>query len=167
MEFRQGNHPVHALATYNRRRVAVTATKKSQELIPLACRRKKVDQRKSPLGRPRGRRGRYLFTVRGDTRVPIFNSNSLAMRSSPHEGFSFAIRRISVCNSEGIGGRPGPDFSRQNSFHPARCQRISVSGRTTTSAPRQSKSRDSKVRPIRVGGLSCSGSARADQGEVS
>jgi MFS family permease len=29
------------------------------------------------------------------------------MRSSPHEGFSFAIRRISARNSVGIGGRPG------------------------------------------------------------
>jgi hypothetical protein len=84
----------------------------------LGVQAQKVDQRKSPLGRPRGRRGRYLFTVRGDTRIPIFNSNSLAMRSSPHAGFSFAIRRISARSSRGIGGRPGRDFSRQNNFHP-------------------------------------------------
>jgi hypothetical protein len=32
--------------------VAVTATKKSQAMIPWACRRRKVDQRKSPLGEP-------------------------------------------------------------------------------------------------------------------
>lgn len=34
---------------------------------PRACRRKNVDQRKSPRGRPGGRRGKYLRTVRGDT----------------------------------------------------------------------------------------------------
>ena len=44
----------------------------------------KVDQRKSPLGRPRGRRGRYLLTVRGDTRIPIFTSNSLAYKVGKH-----------------------------------------------------------------------------------
>jgi len=96
------------------------------------------------------RSGKFLLTVRGDTRIPSFNSNSLAMRSSPHEGFSSAIWRISTCSSTGIGGRPGRDFNRQNSSHPARCQRISVSGRTTVSAPRQSKSCDSRVRAMRV-----------------
>ena len=35
------------------------------------------------LGRPRGRRGRDLSTVQGDTRIPSFNSNSLVIRSSP------------------------------------------------------------------------------------
>jgi hypothetical protein len=96
---------------------------------------------------------RYLFTVRADTRIPSFSSNSLAMRSSPHyEGFSFAIRRINARNSAEIGGRPRRDFMRQNNFQPARCQRISVSGRTTVSAPRQSKSCDSRVRAIRVAG---------------
>ena len=50
-----------------------------------------------------GRGGRYLFTVRGDTRMPSFNSNSLPIRSSPHEGFSLAIQRIRACNSRGMG----------------------------------------------------------------
>jgi hypothetical protein len=36
-------------------------------LILRACRRRKVDQRISRLGRCVGRRGRYLFTVRGET----------------------------------------------------------------------------------------------------
>lgn len=54
--------------------------------------RRKVDQRRSPLGRPRGRHGRYFLTVRGETRIPSFRSSSLAMRSSPHNGFSPAIR---------------------------------------------------------------------------
>jgi hypothetical protein len=42
----------------------------------------------------------------GRHRIPIFSSNSLAMRPSPHEGFSFAIRRINACSPPGIGGRP-------------------------------------------------------------
>jgi len=134
-------------------------------MIPWACRRRKVDQRKSPFGRPRGRRGKYLLTVRGDTRIPSFNINSLAMRSSPHEGFSSAIWRISTCSSTGIGGRPGRDFNRQNSFHPARCKRISVSGRTTVSASRQSKSCDSRVR--RCAWLNqCVGALRRAQGRA-
>jgi hypothetical protein len=44
--------------------------------------------------RPGGRRDRYVLTVRGDSRIPSFTRNSLAMRSSPHGGFSFAFRRI-------------------------------------------------------------------------
>lgn len=49
-------------------------------------------------------------------------------------------------------GRPGRDFSRQNNVHPARCQRIIVSGRTTTRASRQLKNRESNAREIRVTG---------------
>ena len=45
-------------------------------------------------GGPNGTFGRYLRTVRGDTRRPSFSNNSSAMRSSPHEGFSRAILRI-------------------------------------------------------------------------
>ncbi len=72
------------------------------------------------------------------------------MRSSPQSGFSVAMRRISWRSSSGIGGRPGLDLMRQNSRQPARCQRISVSGRTTTRASRQSKSRESNASDTRV-----------------
>ena len=92
----------------------------------------------------------YLRTVRGETRKPSFSSNSLAILSSPHSGFSMAIRRISWRSSSGIGGRPGLDLQRQNRRHPARCQRINVSGRTTTRASRQSKSRESNASDTRV-----------------
>ena len=92
----------------------------------------------------------YLRTVRGETRRPSFNSNSLAIRSSPQIGFSVAMRRISRRSSSGIGGRPGLDLMRQNRRQPARCQRISVSGRTTTRASRQSKSRESNASDTRV-----------------
>ena len=51
--------------------------------------------------------GRYLRTVRGDTRRPSLSNSSLAMRSSPQDGLSRAIRRMSACRSGGIGGRPG------------------------------------------------------------
>jgi hypothetical protein len=79
-------------------------------------------------------------------------SSSLAMRSSPHDGFSFPIRRMSLCNSSGIGGRPGWDCSRQNNFRAARCHRIIVSGPTTTSASRQSQHFESIVSETRVTG---------------
>jgi hypothetical protein len=72
------------------------------------------------------------------------------MRVSPHEGFSFAIRRISAGNSAGIGGRPGRDFRRQNIFQHARCQRINVCERTTTKASRQPKNPDRTVSAMRV-----------------
>lgn len=74
------------------------------------------------------------------------------MRSSPHVGFSFPIRRIRSCTCFGIRGRPGRDFRRQNSLQPARCQRIIVSGRTTTRASRQRQNRDRNANCIRVMG---------------
>jgi len=95
-----------------------------------------VDQRRSPRGCPRGRFGRYLLTVRGETPTPNLSNNSLAIRSSPHKEFSLAILRSSARSSYGIGGRPGRDFSRQNNRQPARCQRTKVAGFTTTKAPR-------------------------------
>jgi hypothetical protein len=49
-------------------------------------------------------------------------------------------------------GRPDRDLSRQNSFHPARCQRIIVSGRTTTKASRQSKNRENNARRTHLTG---------------
>ena len=75
------------------------------------------------------------------------------MRSSPHVGFSFPTRRIRSCTCPGIRGRPGRDFRRQNSRQPARCQRIIVSGRTTTTrASRHLKHRDSNASLTRVAG---------------
>ncbi len=116
------------------------------------CTRRNVDQRKLLRGRPGGRGGKYFRTVRGDTRIPSFNKSSFAIRSSPHQGFWFAMRRIRACNCWGIGGRPGRDLSRQNNLHPARCQRIIVSGRTATSESRQSQNFESIDSTIRVAG---------------
>jgi hypothetical protein len=50
----------------------------------------------------------YLPTVRGDTRIPSLTNSSLAIRSSPHNGFSAAILRIRLRNSSGIGSHPCP-----------------------------------------------------------
>lgn len=41
--------------------------------------------------------------------VGLTNS-SLAMRSSPHRGFSFAIRRMNCRSSTGMDARPGRDL---------------------------------------------------------
>ena len=82
--------------------------------------------------------------------MPSFTNSSLAILSSPHTGFSRAILRIKVRNSLGILGRPARHFQRQNSRHPARCQRIIVFGCTTNSASRHSKSLARIARLIRV-----------------
>jgi hypothetical protein len=65
--------------------------------------------------------------------------------------FSAAMTRILVWVVK-IGERRIRDFSRQNNFHPARCQRIIVAGRTTTNASRQLQNRESNAREIRVTG---------------
>ena len=56
-------------------------------------------------------------------------------RSWPHEILSVAIRRIKFRRSLGRRGRPsGLDLQRQKIRNPRRCQRMSVSGLTLTSA---------------------------------
>jgi hypothetical protein len=92
----------------------------------------------------------YFRMVRGDTRRPSFSRSSLAMRSSPHEGFSRAIRRISVRSSTGRGGRPRRDVHRHHTRNPWRCQRIKVCGCTMVRACRQSNQRASTVIGRRV-----------------
>jgi hypothetical protein len=68
--------------------LAVITTKKSHAMITLAWLRTKVSQRCLGSGVRRGPPWRsYFSTVRGDTRIPSFSFNSLAMRSSPHVGF--------------------------------------------------------------------------------
>ena len=102
--------------------------------------RTKVVQRwlELPRGLPRFR---YLPTVRGETRMPNFSDSSLAIRSSPHVGFSRAIRYTKSRRSFGSGGRPRlRDFHRQNILNAFRCHPTKVSGFTITNALRQSKS---------------------------
>src|ERR1700720_419770 len=55
---------------------------------------------------------------------------------APHNGLAMLISRISRRISNGTVGRPQRrrDFQRQYDLKPARCQRITVSGRTIASA---------------------------------
>jgi hypothetical protein len=54
-------------------------------------------------------------TVRGDTRMPSFNSSSDAIRSSPQVRLAAAISPMSRCKSAGYVGHPrGRDFQRQS-----------------------------------------------------
>src|SRR6185437_2721776 len=55
---------------------------------------------------------------------------------APHNGLAMLISRISRRISNGTIGRPQRrlDFQRQYDLKPARCQRITVSGRTIASA---------------------------------
>src|ERR1700683_1652317 len=57
--------------TYRSWKVVVTATKKSQAMIPWGDKRRNVNQRMSRLGRRVGRFGRYLLTVLGETSLAI------------------------------------------------------------------------------------------------
>src|SRR6478672_12422738 len=124
------------------RKVAVTTTKKSHATITLAWLWTKVSQRCFGSGVRTGPSRKYFSTVRGDTRIPSFSFNSLAMRSSPQVGFSAAISGINCRRCLGKHGLPvGFDFQRQNSRNPLRCQRMSVSGFTFTSASRHLKTR--------------------------
>src|SRR5499427_595852 len=129
--------------THRARKVAVTTVKKSQATITWAWFRTKVSHR---CWGPGVRTGpptcKYFSTVRGETRIPSFSFNSLAMRSSPQVTFSAAICRINCRRFFGKQGLPvGFDFQRQNSRNPLRCQRMSVSAWTFTSAPRHGNMR--------------------------
>jgi hypothetical protein len=97
---------------------------------------------------PGGRFGMYLPAVLGETQIPSLTNSSLAIRSSPHNGFS-APSGESGCAvlAESVAGPalPAPEDP------PAQ----SVSGndgrsRRMTSAVRQSKSLEDSARPTRV-----------------
>ena len=69
--------------------------------------------------------------------MPSLSWSSSAIRASPQIGFSAAILRMSCRRLFGSRGRPrGLDFHRQNRRNPFRCQRMKVSGLTTSSAGR-------------------------------
>ena len=62
------------------------------------------------------------------------------MRGAPQSGFSRLILRMSWRVSAGMVGRPGRlgrDFQVQKRRNALRCQAMTVSGRTITSAERQ------------------------------
>jgi hypothetical protein len=82
-------------------------------------------------------RAMYLATLVWPTSIPILSSSPW-IRGAPHNGFAMLISRINWRISSDTAGRPGRrlDFQRQYDRKPARCQRITVSGRMMASAPR-------------------------------
>jgi hypothetical protein len=77
----------------------------------------------------------YLATLVWPTSMPSLRSSPWIL-GAPHNGLAMLISRISRRISNGTAGRPRRrlDFQRQYDLKPARCQRITVSGRTIASA---------------------------------
>src|ERR1700737_715906 len=78
----------------------------------------------------------YLATLVWPTSMPSLRSSPWIL-GVPHNGLATLIWRISWRISTVTAGRPKRcfDFRRQYDLNPARCQRITVSGRTIASAP--------------------------------
>src|SRR6202022_4847005 len=78
----------------------------------------------------------YLATLVWPTSMPSLRSSPWIL-GAPHNGLATLIWRISWRISTVTAGRPQRcfDFHRQYDLNPARCQRITVSGRTIASAP--------------------------------
>ena len=81
------------------------------------------------------RLGRYRDTVRSETVIPSF-SNSPWIRGAPQRKLSARMRRMRACSSESMRGLPGRrrERRRQHPQNPARRQRSTVAGWTSTSA---------------------------------
>src|SRR3984893_15292418 len=77
----------------------------------------------------------YLATLVWPTSTPSLRSSPW-MRGAPHNGLATLISRINRRISNDTIGRPQRrrDFQRQYDLKPARCQRITVPGRTIASA---------------------------------
>src|ERR1700739_3102153 len=80
-------------------------------------------------------RAMYLATLVWPISMPSLRSSPRIL-GAPHSGLAMLISRISRRISNGTVGRPPRcrDFQRQYNLKPARCQRITVSGRTIASA---------------------------------
>jgi hypothetical protein len=99
--------------------------------------------------------------------MPSFSDSSSAILSSPHVGFSRAIRRTSSRTSLGSAGRPGlRDFHRQNILKALRCHLTNVSGFTITSASRQSKNLASATIARRIEAVVRRGLAFLEHGQL-
>ena len=77
----------------------------------------------------------YLATLVWPISIPSLRSSPWIL-GAPHNGLAVLISRISRRISKGTVGRPRRrlDFQRQYDRNPARCQRITVSGRTIANA---------------------------------
>jgi hypothetical protein len=78
---------------------------------------------------------RFAVSLARPTSMPSLRSSPWIL-GAPHNGLAILISRISRRISNGTVGRPQRrrDFQRQYDLKPARCQRITVSGRTIASA---------------------------------
>ena len=108
-------------------------------------------------------------TVRCDTSKPSLSSSW--MRGAPQRGLARAMVRTRWAIAEPIDGRPvrAPrDFHVQKARKPCRCQRITVSGRTTWSASRHpAHRRESHTQKARSRGPNRGRFERvAEQGEL-
>jgi hypothetical protein len=108
------------------------------------------------------RRFPNTYEILAHARLPDVDAElqKLAMNARPAPpGFSLLMRRMRSRNSRGTGGRPGLPlriFHVQKRRNPLRCQAITVSGFTITSAERQSDhTRDSQTHRSRSGACSC------------
>ena len=84
------------------------------------------------------RRTMYLATVTWDTSIPSLSSSPW-IRGAPQSGFAKLILRINSRTSPSIAGLPGSPcrlFHCQYQRNPLRCQEITVSGFTISSAER-------------------------------
>ena len=77
----------------------------------------------------------YLATLVWPISIPSLRSSPWIL-GAPHNGLAVLSSRISRRISKGTVGRPRQrlDFQRQYDRNPARCQRITVSGRTIANA---------------------------------
>src|ERR1700746_860064 len=117
---------------WSNRNEIVGTTKRSIAAIPSAWLRRNVFHPCE--GGPR-LRAIYLATLVWPTSMPSLRSSPWIL-GAPHNGLAMLISRISRRISNDTVGRPQRrrDFQRQYSLKPARCQRITVSGRTIASA---------------------------------
>src|SRR4029077_2789180 len=118
---------------WSRRNEIVGTTNRSIAAIPSAWLRRKVLH---PCEGGTLLRTIYLATLVWPTSMPSLRSSPWIL-GAPHNGLATLIWRISWRISTVTAGRPQGcfDFQRQYHLNPARCQRITVSGRTIASAP--------------------------------
>src|SRR6516165_1189989 len=117
---------------YSSRNEIVGTTKMSIAAIPSAWLQRNVFH---PCEGGALLRAIYLATLVWPISIPSLRSSPWIL-GAPHNGLAVLISRISRRNSKGTVGRPRRrlDFQRQYDRNPARCQRITVSGRTIANA---------------------------------
>src|SRR5258708_4874773 len=120
---------------------AMTHDQQAIEQPKRDCRHHEQVHRGNPISmvtkeRPPSLRGRNPPPHHRPTSMPSLRSSPWIL-GAPHNGLAPLIWQISWRISTVTAGRPQRcfDFHRQYELNPARCQRITVSGRTLASAP--------------------------------